>query len=98
MSRRRLNIHHSFVLVGGVRWYAVIDGEIVSPHPVELGAAYGTAPCVHCQQDCQSYCKSCRKPVCPADFDVHRGDHNPADRTQTWTQTGPHAATSVDAG
>lgn len=91
MSRPRLNVHHSFVLVGGVRWYAVIDGEIVSPNPVELGAARGTAPCVHCQQDCQSYCKSCRKPVCPADFEVHRGDHDPADRTATWTQTDPLA-------
>lgn len=98
MSRRRLNIHHSFVLVGGVRWYAVIDGEIVSPRPVALAESRGPGTCVHCQGQCRSYCRSCRKPVCAVDLATHIGDHNPADRTQTWTQTGPHAATSVDAG
>lgn len=84
---RRLNVHHTFVLVGGERWYAVIDGEIVSVRPVELAESRGTGTCVHCQGECRSYCKSCRKPVCSGDFDVHRGDHDPEDRTATWTRT-----------
>lgn len=91
MKGHRLNVHHTFVLVGGERWYAVIDGEIVSVWPVELAESRGSGTCVHCQQGCRSYCRSCRKPVCPVDFDVHRGDHNPEDRTATWTQTDPLA-------
>ena len=95
MTSRRLNVHHSFVLVGGERWYVVVDGQINGVRPVELGESRGAGTCVHCQQECQSYCKSCRKPVCAGDFDVHVGDHNPADRIGTWTQTDPLATPGV---
>lgn len=89
MSSRWLTVHHSFVLVGGERWYAVIDDHIVSVRPVELGESRGAGTCVHCQGECRSYCRSCRKPVCAPDFEVHVGDHDPSDRCATWTQTDP---------
>lgn len=89
---KRLNVHHTFVLVSGERWYAVIDGEIVSVRPVELAESRGTGTCVHCQQECRSYCRSCRTPVCAVDLVMHIGDHNPTDRTVTWTQRDPFAS------
>jgi hypothetical protein len=85
MPTRRLNVHHTFVLVGGEKWYAVVDGEVVSPRPVELAEANSTAPCVHCWRNSGNYCRSCRRAVCQKDFEVHCGDHE--SRHRAWTTT-----------
>ena len=75
----------TFALIVG-KWYAVsTTGEVILVRPIELADSRGEGECHHCEGDCRSYCRSCRRGVCPYCWATHRQDH--ANRNPLVTKT-----------